>query len=154
MLYIAQEKLESLNEFIAGKPSGQEIIRALAVKLSCEKYTYRQIQKILSVSIGFISKWKQRFCTSGIEGLKSQHKGAKSYLKKEEKESLINWLKTQEYCHKEELAYQVASQYGVGYKSQESYYKLLKEAGITWKKSQKKNPKKNQELIEKKKKRL
>ena len=37
-------------------------------------------------------------------------------------------------------------------KSNQSYYSLLKEAEITWKKTQKKNPVQNDELVKAKKK--
>ncbi|WP_371128348.1 hypothetical protein [Gloeomargarita lithophora] len=38
------------------------------------------------------------------------------------------------------------------YKSKKSYYSLFSEAGITWKRSQKTNPKSEPELVKKKKK--
>ena len=43
-------------------------------------------------------------------------------------------------------------QYDVVFESNQSYYNLLKEGGITWKKTQKRNPAKNDELVKEKKK--
>ena len=43
-------------------------------------------------------------------------------------------------------------QYDVVFDRLQSYYNLLKEAGITWKKTQKINPAKNDELVKAKKK--
>ena len=42
-------------------------------------------------------------------------------------------------------------QYNVVFDRLQSYYNLLKEAGITWKKTQKINSAKNEELVEAKK---
>ena len=42
-------------------------------------------------------------------------------------------------------------EYGVVFESHQSYYSLLKEAHISWKKSQKKNPAKNEQLVQEKK---
>ena len=38
--------------------------------------------------------------------------------------------------------------YQVVYKSKESYYKLLKKCGLSWKRSEKVNPKRNEDLVE------
>ena len=51
--------------------SERELRRAIAVKLALEGYVYRRIQKILEVSIGFISKWKTAFKIGGLEAIKS-----------------------------------------------------------------------------------
>jgi putative transposase len=45
-------------------------------------------------------------------------------------------------------------EYNVIYSSNQSYYDLLKAAGMSWKKSQKKNPAKDEKLVEKKKKKF
>ena len=48
--------IKLLENFIKNHPSGKELKRALAVKLSWENHPYRDIQKILEVSLGLIRK--------------------------------------------------------------------------------------------------
>jgi transposase len=60
-----------LELFINDNPSAAELKRALAVKLSWEGYAYREIQRILGVSLGFITKWNHYFEQEGIDGLQS-----------------------------------------------------------------------------------
>ncbi|PSO65482.1 MAG: IS630 family transposase, partial [Cyanobacteria bacterium QH_6_48_35] len=42
--------IKLLENFVKDHPSGKDLKRALAVKLSLENYSYRDIQKILEVS--------------------------------------------------------------------------------------------------------
>ncbi len=53
-----------------------------------------------------------------------------------------------------ELAIHIEEKYEVIYQSRQSYYFLFKSAQVSWKKSQKKNPKGNPKLVEDKKKKL
>ena len=49
-----------------------------------------------------------------------------------------------------ELSNYIAERYQIEFQSKTSYYQLFKSAGISWKKSQKKNPKGDEELVKKK----
>ena len=60
--------IKLLENFVKDHPSGKELKRALAVKLSLENYSYRDIQKILEVSLGLISNWKDYFESDGWKG--------------------------------------------------------------------------------------
>jgi putative transposase len=51
----------------------------------------------------------------------------------------------------QELREYIEDKYDVRFKSSQSYYTLLDEAKMSWKKTQKKNPKKNDKLVETKK---
>jgi len=139
--------MEELLKFIKGKPDSRELKRALAVKLAIEKYPYHQISAILNVSIGFISKWKTAFEEKGIGGLKLAHKGAKGYLTLEQKSEVIRWLKEKDYWNLPELQSRLYEKYGVRFKSKQSYYDLFAEAGISWKKSRKKNLKRSHKVV-------
>ena len=143
---------EDLLEFIDSRPDARELQRALTVKLVLEEYTYKEIQNILDVSLGFISKWKTIFDEVGVSGLRLGYKGAPSRLTSEQKEEVITWLKQKNYWNLQELRSHISSEYGVTFNSPTSYYNLFEQAGISWKKSQKKNPRKNQELVDLKKK--
>ena len=72
--------MEELEAFIESNPDPRELKRALAVRMAIEGYKHREIIKILQVSSGFISKWKQEFILNGIEGLKLNYQRSKGYL--------------------------------------------------------------------------
>ena len=58
-------------------------------------------------------------------------------------------LRLKKYWNLDELVAYLDEHYGVIYKSKQSYYELLKAAGISWKKSQKFNPSSNPDLVKK-----
>ena len=45
----------------------REIKRALVVKWSLSGISYRQIIKLVNVSLGFISKWNNKFYLGGVK---------------------------------------------------------------------------------------
>ncbi|PSP34976.1 MAG: hypothetical protein BRC57_09745 [Cyanobacteria bacterium QS_8_48_54] len=128
-----------LEDFIKDHPSGKELKRALAVKLALENYSYRDIQSILNVSLGFITKWKHYFQTDGVEGLQSRHRGSQGYLSLEQKRKIVSWISQQGSLNVEQLEFHIAKFYDVVFRSKPSYYDLLKEAGMSWHKSKKKD---------------
>ena len=71
----------------------------------------------------------------GVESLKLQYKGTKGYLKAVEKEQIIEQMRTQIYLRLSDLQKFLKKQYDVVFDRLQSYYNLLKEAGITWKKT-------------------
>ncbi|ACB49541.1 transposase [Crocosphaera subtropica ATCC 51142] len=70
MIIDNKEKIELIKEFLENSSNGRETQRALAVKLVLEGYRYERVSEILSVSLGFISKWVNAFNFGGINGLK------------------------------------------------------------------------------------
>lgn len=143
--------MEELEAFIESNPDPRELKRALAVNMTINGYKHREIINILQVSSGFISKWKQEYILSGVEALKLNHKGSKGYLSESEKQQVILWLETKNYWNLNELEYYLASEFDVTFAAKSSYYDLFALAGISWKKSQKKNPASSPEAIAKKK---
>jgi putative transposase len=117
-------------------------------------YLYEEIQTILDVSLGSITGWKQAYEQYGIDGLRLNHKGKKSYLSSEQREQVLSWLQTKDFWELGELEYKLAFEYDVIYESKQSYYDLFNAAGISWKKTTKLNPKGNPDAVEEKKKRL
>lgn len=63
-------------------------------------------------------------------------------------------VSSQECWHLEELVNYLDKQYGVVYKSKQSYYNLFDLANISWKRTQKANSKSDEELVKKKQKKL
>ncbi len=83
-LVLAPKKQE-LNNFIQKTSDAGEIKLALAVKWSWSRISYRQIIKLLNVSLRFISKWNNKFLTWGVRGLRIGYKGKSGYLSQSEK---------------------------------------------------------------------
>lgn len=146
--------MEELNTFIESNPDPRELKRAIAVKMTLQGYRHQEIITVLQVSSGFISKWKQVFVLSGIKGLKLKHQGSRGYLSQLEKEQVLKWLENKNEWNLNELEYYVAVEFGVTFAAKSSYYDLFHAAGISWKKSQKRNPRKDELAVKKKKKRL
>ena len=82
-----------------------------------------------------------------MSGLRIGYKGKSGYLSQAEKAEIIAWLNNKEMWGIAELAIHIEEKYEVIYQSQQSYYFLFKSAQISWKKSQKKNPKGNSKLV-------
>lgn len=142
--------MEELNTFIESNRDPRELKRAIAVKMTLQGYRHQEITSILQVSSGFISKWKQEFVLSGIKGLKLKHQGSRGYLSQLEKEQVLKWLENKNEWNLNELEYYVAVEFGVTFAAKSSYYDLFHAAGISWKKSQKRNPRKDELAVKKK----
>jgi putative transposase len=82
-----KQELE-LDDFIQSTSDHREIKRAV-VKWSLSGISYRQIIKLLNVSLGFISKWNNKFSIWGVKGLKMAYKGNPGYLSKSETAEII-----------------------------------------------------------------
>ena len=143
-----------LTAFLAEKRDSREYRRALAVKLAFQGYLYEAISDMLDVTPGFVSQAKQAYETQGTAGLTLKYQGSQPYLSASERQSVIDWLKTQEEWSVERLHAYIESTYGVVFQSRQSYYQLLADAGITNKKAQRANPKRDEQRVAAKKKRL
>lgn len=142
--------MEELIDFIQSNPDPRELKRALAVQMVMQNYTHATIGEILRVSVGFVNKWKYIFVEQGVAGLRLKHQGSRGYVDDVQRQTIISWLKQKNYWHLDELKEYVFDNFGVGFESNQSYYELFKQAEISWKKTQKKNPNKDPELVAKK----
>lgn len=142
--------MEELIDFIEANPDPRELKRALAVQMVIQNYTHSQIGEILRVSVGFVNKWKHIFLLQGIAGLKLKHQGSRGYLDSAQRQTVIDWLKEKNHWHLDELKEYVLDSFGVVFESNQSYYELFKQADISWKKTQKKNPNLDPDLVAKK----
>jgi len=143
-----------LTAFLAEKRDSREYRRALAVKLVLQGYLYEAISDMLDVTPGFVSQSKHAYETQGTAGLTLKYQGAQPYLSAEERQAVIGWLKAQQEWSIEHLQAHIETTYGVIFQSRQSYYQLLADAGITHKQAQRANPKRDEERIAAKKKRL
>lgn len=142
--------MEELSKFIQDNPDSRELKRALAVQMVLQDYRHWEIQSVLQVSSGCITKWAQAYEQQGAKGLRLRHKGSVGYLDTEEQQAVLEWLKQKKYWDLPELQAHIEQYYGVVFQSNQSYYELFHKAGISWKKTQKRNPQKDPELVEKK----
>lgn len=142
--------LDELNEFIQSNPDARELKRAVAVKMFLQGYKHREIQGILGVSSGFISKWTQRYEQMGASALRLSYLGSVGYLEPKQRQAVIAWLETKNYWNLAELQGHIQDEYDVVFNSKQSYYTLFEQAGISWKKTQKRNPKEDPALVQKK----
>lgn len=142
--------LEELNAFIHSNPDARELKRAVAVRMFLKGYKHREIGESLGVSSGFISKWTGRYQQLGVSGLRLGYSGSVGYLDSEQRQEVIAWLKSKNYWNLTELQQHIEQEYEVVFDSKQSYYTLFKQAGISWKKTQKRNPKADPKLVEKK----
>ena len=143
-----------LTTFLAEKRDSREYRRALAVKLVLQGYLYEAISDMLDVTPGFVSQSKHAYETQGTAGLTLKYQGAQPYLSAEERQAVIGWLKTQQEWSIDQLQAHIETTYGVIFQSRQSYYQFLADAGITHKQAQRANPKRDEERIAAKKKRL
>ncbi len=127
--------MDQLSNFIQANPDPRELKRALAVQMVRQQYRHREVQSVLQVSSGFISKWTQTFEQHGVEGLRLQHKGSSGYLDAQQRQAALEWLEQKNYWDLQELQVYLEDSYGVVFRSLQSYYELFHTAGISWKKT-------------------
>lgn len=147
---VEDEEIAKLESFINSNPDARELKRGLAVKMAIQEHPYEKISQLLGVSSFFITAWKKNFKANGIDGIRLGYKGSKKYLTEEQLSEITKWLSSAEYWHLDELINYLDNQYGIVYKSKQSYYALFKLANISWKRSQKVNPKSDENLVKKK----
>jgi putative transposase len=142
--------LEDLTAFIHSNPDARELKRAVAVQMFLKGYKHREIGESLGVSSGFISKWTGRYEQSGVSGLRLGYPGSVGYLNLAQRQEVIAWLKRKNYWNLTELQQHIEQEYELVFGSKQSYYTLFEEAGISWKKTQKRHPKADPNWVEKK----
>ena len=124
-----------------------EIKRALAVKMILHGLSTEIICVLLNVSDSFVSKWKIIYENQGASALQLQYKGGTGFLTEDQHDEIIFHLKNQPHCTVEELKDYIERHYGVVYQTRQSYYNLLKEAGLSWHRTQAMNPKHDEEQV-------
>ena len=128
----------------------REIKRAISVKMFLSGFSRESISSILNVGVDFVTKWNKIYREQDVNGLLLGHIGSEGYLTDEERRSIHKYIKTHETMTIEELSSYIKTNYGVSYSSPSSYHKLLHEANMSWKKTEKVNPKRDEEAVIKK----
>lgn len=135
--------MDWLSQFIETTTDARELKRAMVIQMRQQGYSYAQIEALLQVSESFIVKWLRLYQSQGIEGLRLRYWGTQGYLNAADKQAVIEWLRQQQTCQFEDLVTYLDETYGVVYKSQQSYYDLLHQAELSWKKTQAQRPQKD-----------
>jgi putative transposase len=133
--------LKSVRSIVKSDIDARELKRAIAVRMALSGKLYYEISKMLGVSEFFVGYWKKIFKSQGVEGIKLGYKGSQGYLTERQTDVVVEWLKNKEYWNLDELVTYVEQEFGVTYKSKQSYYELFDRGNISWKKTQKVNPK-------------
>ncbi|MFP4101399.1 helix-turn-helix domain-containing protein [Coleofasciculus sp.] len=131
------ERINQLNDFIFKSQDVRECKRAEAVKLRLLGISYQEIANNLGVSIGFIAKYQRQYTARGIDGIKLQYKGSKSYLTPTQKAEIVHWINCPKNCRLSALKRHLKDNYDVVFKSKESYYKILRESQFIWRQANK-----------------
>jgi len=138
----------ALEEFIGSHPDARELKRALAVKMTLGSYPHSQIEALLGITSGFISKWKHRYLAGGVEALRLAYRGSAPFLSINQRQHVSDWLHQRGHTSVPEIATYIEQRFHVRFKSGQSYYDLLHHARFSWKKSQARNPKTDPEKVE------
>jgi putative transposase len=141
---------EELQEFIEANREARELKRGMSVQMYLEGYKHREIKDILGVGSGYVSKWTKIYVEQGLEGLLLGYKGKSGYLSEMQNQAINTWLQSKNYWHLGELQEYIEDEYNVVFESKQSYYAIFEKAGISWKKTQKYNPKGDPTIIQKK----
>jgi putative transposase len=134
-------------EEIIDVPEGREIKRAIAVKMVILGFKTKGICDLLDVSDSFVSKWKIIYENEGADGLRLHYKGGVGFLTESQRNQILFHLKDKPHYSVEELRDLIERRYGVVYQSKQSYYDILKEAGLSWHRTQAVNPKRDEDQV-------
>lgn len=137
-----------LDEIIDGSRDAREVKRALSVKMSLVFLPVSQICELLNVSAAFVSKWRGIYEGQGAEGLGLGYVGSQGFLTPEQQAEVIAWIQSQETLAVTSVRDYLQEHLGIVYRSQQSYYDLMHEAGLSYHKSEKVNPKRDEAQVQ------
>ena len=130
----------TLEELIASNPDPRELKRALAVKMRIQGHKHREIQPVLGVHSSYISRWESCYREQGVAGLRLKYRGSLGYLSSRQRRAVVEWIKQKTQRTLWEVIDHIESRYDLVYRSMQSYYELLKSAGMSWHQGVKKVP--------------
>jgi transposase len=139
--------MQNLDELINSGQDARELKRALSVKMSQNQIPVNTICSTLNVSPAYVSKWGKAYQEGGVQQLLLGYRGSASYLTQTARKETLDWLATQTQISVEALRDYLETHHQVVYQSKQSYYDLLAAAGMSYHKSEKANPKKDQAQV-------
>ena len=139
--------MDRLAQMIDETTDVRELKRAVSVKLSEQGMATEAIGAVLQVTPRVVRKWRRRYEREGIAGLEVRNRGSESYLSVEQRQEVEDWLGAQETITLEEVRDELEARYGIVYQSKQSYYALLDASGLSYHRTEKSNPKRNEAQI-------
>jgi putative transposase len=139
--------MQDLDEIINEAQDAREVKRAVSVKMSVQGFSPVQISQVLNVSLQYVSKWKGLYEAEGGEALRLGYRGSASYLEEAHRQAILRWIEARETVSVEALRDHIEEQYGVVYRSKQSYYELLDAGGMSYHRSEKDNPKRDEAQV-------
>lgn len=139
---------QSLESFIETTQDVREYRRALSIKLAQVGVSTPQICGSLGVSPQYVSKWKHRFQNEGVGCLRVAYRGSQSFLTDVQREVVLTWIGQHESLRLEELCSHLEVNYGITYQSKQSYYDLLDAGSMSYHRTEKQNPRKDEALVQ------
>ncbi len=139
--------MEGLDEIINESKDVREVKRALSVKMALLEVPTVQISQMLNVAESYVRKWRVKYHAEGASSLSLGYQGSESYLTPAHRAEILNWIGTQPTISVEAVRAYIEEHYGVVYQSKQSYYELMQEAGLSYHKSEKRNPKRDEEQV-------
>jgi putative transposase len=136
--------MDRLAQLIEETTDVRELKRAVSVKLGEEGMATEAIGAVLQVTPRAVRKWRRRYEQEGVAGLVVRNRGSESYLSVEQRQEIEDWFGAQETLTVEEVRDEIEARYGIVYQSKQSYYDLLDASGLSYHRTEKGNPKRNE----------
>ncbi len=134
--------LTPIDEFLATTRDVREYKRALVVQLCERGYRAAEVARLLEVSEAFVSTCRKRYTIDGVASFLLGYQGGTSFLSTDERTEVLIWITDHPHPTVRVLRIHLQTTFGVVYESRQSYYTLLKAAGLSHKQIQARNPKK------------
>jgi transposase len=133
--------MSRLAELSEETKDARELKRALSGKMVQSGMAATQVGELLQVTPQYVRKWQRRYETEGGEALRMGYRGSEGYLRGEQRQEVEEWIGTHETVRVEEVRDYMAEQYGVVYRSKQSYYEVLEAGGMSYPCTEPGNPK-------------
>lgn len=133
--------MSKLAALIEATKDARELKRALSVKMGQSGIAAVQVGELLHVTPQYVRKWQRRYESEGVEALRVGYRGSESYLSGEQRQGVAEWIGTHETISVEEVRDYMEEQYGVVYRSKQSYYEFLEAGGMSYHCTEPGNPK-------------
>jgi putative transposase len=139
--------MDSLGQMIKEAQDARGLKRALSVKMGLAGMATGAIGELLEVTPRYVRRWRGRYEREGVEGLRVKYRGSESYLSVDQRQELEDWLAGQETLTLEEVRDEIEARYGIVYQSKQSYYDLLDASGLSYHRTEKSNPKRDEAQV-------
>ena len=139
--------MDRLAKLIEETTDVRELKRALSVKLGEAGMVPEAIGEVLQVTPRAVRKWRKRYERAGVEGVHVRYRGSESYLSVAQRQEIEDWLGAQETITLEAVRDEIEARYGIVYQSRQSYYDLLDASGLSYHRTEKGNPKRNETQV-------